>query len=591
MSPTAVQRWLQAHCEQCPEAIAAVVWARAGDAGFEAVAEWPASAGPLRVSLVACAKAALQRGQPVLMTPAVTVAHAEHARVIALPLRMADEAVGAVALAVNAADEAAARALLDDLERGLRVLALAVSDPQQPLVAGTAPQGVDSARILRLHAVLMGGGGLAEAATELVNELAVQFDFDRVSLGVQDESGLRVVAVSHSGEFARRQELLRELAAAMHEAIDQGASVSHPAHHGAVPRVILAHADLSARSGFSVCTVPLLQDERRIGALTFERQGEAPDAAALQQYEHMAALLAPLVALRQRAELSWGRRTTESLRVQRRRLSRNPRTRPIAAAVVLALAGITLLPLPYRVGASARLEGAVQRIVAAPADGFLRASHVRPGDLVKAGDVLVELADQDLRLEKRRWESELAQHENNFGAALARADRPQFVIYQARATEARAQLELVESQLQRTQLVAPIAGVVIKGDLNQALGAPVQRGDALLTIAPADHYRVIVDVDERDIAHVSVGQRGRLALSSLPGETLPFVIDRVTPVANAKDGRNTFEVQAVPEGNLRPLRPGLLGVAKIEVGSRSALWLATHRVTDWLRLTLWSWGG
>ena len=39
------------------------------------------------------------------------------------------------------------------------------------------------------------------------------------------------------------------------------------------------------------------------------------------------------------------------------------------------------------------------------------------------------------------------------------------------------------------------------------------------------------------------------------------------------------------------LPTGLQGVAKIHVGSRSALWIATHRATDWARFTLWSWGG
>jgi hypothetical protein len=34
-----------------------------------------------------------------------------------------------------------------------------------------------------------------------------------------------------------------------------------------------------------------------------------------------------------------------------------------------------------------------------------------------------------------------------------------------------------------------------------------------------------------------------------------------------------------------------MGVAKIEAGSRSLLWILTHRVYGWLRLTLWSWIG
>ena len=144
------------------------------------------------------------------------------------------------------------------------------------------------------------------------------------------------------------------------------------------------------------------------------------------------------------------------------------------------------------------VDDAGRDVLAAPVDGFLRQTRVRPGDSVKQGDVLVELADQDLLLEKKRWESELARHQNNFSLALGKSDRGQFAVNFARAAEAKAQLELVESQLARAQVVSPIDGLVIQGDLTQMVGAPVKRGDTLLTVAPRDQYRIIVEVDERD---------------------------------------------------------------------------------------------
>ncbi len=595
MSSTAAQHWLQTHCNRCPEAAAALVWAAAGPAVAQAVAEWPAT-GPLRISLIAAAKIALQRDQPVVMTPAVTLQSAEHSRLVAVPLKVGGVAVGALALAVRVLDDAEAAALLRVFEPVLADLTAALGHaPTAPAASAAAQQSVDATRMLRLQALLLGPDRLPEAAGALVNELATAFRFDRVSLGLADNDAqqVAVIAMSHNGEVDGRHDLLRDLAAAMNEALDQSASVVYPAAAEDVPRVVLAHADMSARTGSSVCTVPMLHAGKGIGALTFERAGQPPSHRELGQYESLGALIGPLLALRRRAELPPGQRLRQWLGSlwQRVRAPGDPRPKWIAGGVAAALLALTFVPLPYRVGATARLEGSVQRVVAAPGDGFLSAVHVRPGDAVKAGQVLVELADQDLRLEKRKWESELAQHENTYGAALARADRSQFVIFQAKATEARAQLDLVQSQLERSRLVAPIDGVVIKGDPAQSLGAPVQRGDALLTIAPADQYRLMIDVDERDIAHVRPGQRGFLGLAALPGDTLAFRVERLTPVATTRDGRNTFEVQAVLDGPAAPLRPGLQGVAKIHVGSRSGLWIATHRLTDWLRLALWSWGG
>jgi hypothetical protein len=61
-------------------------------------------------------------------------------------------------------------------------------------------------------------------------------------------------------------------------------------------------------------------------------------------------------------------------------------------------------------------------------------------------------------------------------------------------------------------------------------------------------------------------------------------------VATAADGRNYFEVEATPEASQAQasLRPGLSGVAKIEVGERSLGWLLFHRAVAWLRLSLWT---
>ena len=100
---------------------------------------------------------------------------------------------------------------------------------------------------------------------------------------------------------------------------------------------------------------------------------------------------------------------------------------------------------------------------------------------------------------------------------------------------------------------------------------------------------MILQVDEREIRHVEVGQAGSLVISGLAGDPTPFKVVKVTPVATAQDGRNFFRVEAhLDQAPLR-LRPGMEGVGKIGVGERRLWWVLTHSFTDWLRLTLWSW--
>ena len=77
-------------------------------------------------------------------------------------------------------------------------------------------------------------------------------------------------------------------------------------------------------------------------------------------------------------------------------------------------------------------------------------------------------------------------------------------------------------------------------------------------------------------------------LSGLTGEALPFQVGNVS-VASAEEGGNFFRVEAQLQRPSVSLRPGMEGVGKIVVGERRLIWIWTHRLTDWLRLKLWTW--
>jgi RND family efflux transporter MFP subunit len=261
----------------------------------------------------------------------------------------------------------------------------------------------------------------------------------------------------------------------------------------------------------------------------------------------------------------------------------------VAAAAVLLLVLSALVPIPFRVTAPSVVEGEVQRSAAAPFQGFIRQAHVRAGDVVRSGQVLATLEDKDLQLERARWEADLEVALRKEREAMAAANRVEVRLAGAQANQARAQLELAQEKLKRVQITAPFDGVVVRGDLSQQLGSPVEQGKVLFELAPLDAWRVILKVDERDIAHVQANQEGDLVLAGLSGVRQRFTVKRVTAVAVAEEGRNHFRVEAELKAHDVKLRPGMEGVAKVEVGSASAFWVATHRLGDWLRLTLWEW--
>jgi multidrug resistance efflux pump len=229
-------------------------------------------------------------------------------------------------------------------------------------------------------------------------------------------------------------------------------------------------------------------------------------------------------------------------------------------------------------------------VLTAPADGFLLRVAVRPGDTVKADQILVELDDRDLSIERLRWATDSEQEGRQATEALAREDRVQFAAHSAKAEQARAQLALVDAQLSRFKVSAPFDGIVLQGDLTRSLGAPVRSGDTLITVAPAGEYRVILEVDEYDIGRLAGGESGVVSLAASSGAQVPVRVTRVSPTSIVRDGRNVFEVEAQPLASDAALRPGFQGMGRIQAGQRSLWRVVAERPWLWLRQQLWAWG-
>jgi RND family efflux transporter MFP subunit len=235
------------------------------------------------------------------------------------------------------------------------------------------------------------------------------------------------------------------------------------------------------------------------------------------------------------------------------------------------------------------LRGEVQRAAVAPFAGYIDAAPLRAGDAVAPGDLLARLDDADLRLEQLRWRSEIDRLNAQGRDALARYDRTEMALLETQIEQAQAQLRLTEARLERTRITAPIAGVIVAGDLSQQLGAPVQAGEVLFEVAPLDAFRVDLFLDERDLRYVEEGQTGQLILAGQPSDGLAMAVARITPIAEAREGVNTFRLEARLEESPPGLRPGMEGVAKIEVGEALIAWIWTRRLIDWLRHTAWTW--
>ncbi len=569
--------WLSVQCQMIPGVERAlVVLAVPGSDTMVPAAVWPESGAEISALTGAAELAASKRN-------AVAQGSRTGAGRLGYPLVANDRLIGAVAVEVSRASEAEQQVAMRLLQWGAAWFQVLVRE-----------KGLASrerlATVLELVGSAVEHANYDATATAIATELATRLACDRVSLGRRHGARIRIEAISHSARFDRRGAASRGVESAMEESLDQQSSVIFPTPERRI-QCARAHESVSRdRHLDAILTVPITDAGRIVGAISLERStGEPFTSHELDLCERTASLVGPILELKHRDDRPLPGRLMNALRPKNGASHGRWGLRlGVLAALVLA-AAVTRIESDFRITARASLVGEIQRVVAAPEDGFIAEAFVRAGDLVAAGDPIATFDDRDLRLERSKWMSQREQLVKEQRGALASHDRTEIAVLGARIAQAEAQLGLIDSQLERTRVLAPLSGLVVSGDLSQSLGSPVEKGEVLFEIAPLDDYRILLRVDERDVSYVEPGQAGRLTLSALSDQPMAFSVEKVTPVSVAEDGANVFQVEAKLEQASERLRPGMDGVAKIDVQRRSLGWIWTRRVLEQARLLIWSW--
>ncbi|MEM9166757.1 MAG: HlyD family efflux transporter periplasmic adaptor subunit [Planctomycetota bacterium] len=491
----------------------------------------------------------------------------------------------------------------------------------------------------RLIATVNAAKGFKGAAMQMVNDLCRHLKADRVALGwrrgragsvagsggdgsegaiafdERDTVPVRVVALSDTEHVDVRMAMVRKLAAAMDECIDQSQPVAYPvpsvnaggAEAVADPvlarAVTHAHRELAASdANLKVASLPVRDGDAVLGVVTIESAapGRSIEPVVLERLQATLDLVGPVLRVRHSDDRPVPVRTGDALR----RLAawlvgpRHTLWKVAGAAVVALTLAAVFVRLPYRIEAPVTLQPVERRIIATPFEATLVdvSPGAEPGRRVAAGTLLASLDTSELELSAVEARGQVAQAEAQAREAMRRGDGAEQQQAEARAEQSRARLALFERRIRDAAIVAPISGTILTGDLRQQLGAKLNRGDPLFEIAPLEAMRVVAEVDDRDIGLIldateanadEGGVIGSVATRAYPDRRFPLVVERVVPMARAEGGQNAFEVHARLEGSAAWMRPGMEGLAKLDVGDRPVGWIATRRIVDTLRLWLW----
>jgi HlyD family secretion protein len=279
-------------------------------------------------------------------------------------------------------------------------------------------------------------------------------------------------------------------------------------------------------------------------------------------------------------------------RRRRRKIIRN-----LIVAGVLAGALVVVVKVAYRPAAAPPLEAtrlAPAKIVSTvTAEGELRALnqvdisaevvakiekvYVQEGDKIESGQLLCVLDDDEYRSQRDLYRAELARAKAEFerGKTLFEENLLAEADFEERRTAyevARARLEQSEDDLTKTRLYSPIAGRVVKVEVEEGetvvMGTMNNPGTVMFTVGDLSAMQAEIYVDETDVAGVALGQPAAVTLDALPDETFEALVAAVgymPATAGDADASEVTEFEVILDlvrADAR-LRPGMTAQAEI----------------------------
>jgi multidrug resistance efflux pump len=462
-------------------------------------------------------------------------------------------------------------------------------------VAGSS-QALDLAT--RLISGLNAAPSFRGACMQLVNDLVKTSGADRAAVAWIEHDRSRLVALSDIEHFNPRTALVQKLQAAMDECLDQEQPVLHPPPNpdedvALASAIAHCHRELAgAAAGLKVCSIPLRDGEQVVGVVTIETtSGTGVSVAAVETLQASFDLVAPVLALKRRDDRWLPQKLWDSVLWGGRWAVGPKYTVWKMVAVLLLFTGlfVTFFKITYRVGADAFIQPQVRQVIAAPFDGLLARvpEKIEAGAKVTAGTVLFEMDTTELELSAQDARQKIAQARTQMASAMAEGKTADVQRAASQIARSQADLDYATGRIAQSRVVAPMDGTITQGRLRDRIGSAVKLGDRLFEVAPLESLNAVVRVDERDIAMIAPGTVGYVATRSNPSQSHRFVVENIVPLAEAAEGKNQFEVRGRIEQPEAWMRPGMEGVARLEIGRRSLLWIGTRRVAEAIRLWLW----
>ena len=264
----------------------------------------------------------------------------------------------------------------------------------------------------------------------------------------------------------------------------------------------------------------------------------------------------------------------------------------------------TLEEVPLTITATGSIQADRTVMVSTRMMGWIREVHVREGQTVAKGDLLVSIDDSDMRAKKAQAEAGLVEARAVLANAEKMAERFEKLYADKSVSKqqlddvltgrdramaglkmAEAGLVEVKVNLEYLNVTAPTDGTVARKMVEA--GDMANPGMPLVTLESVGAMKVVAHLAEKDVSSVKLGDPVTIDVTSLDDAVFAAPLDTVIPAVNP--GSRTYDIENIlPDPDPR-LKSGMFARVSVPVGKRQAVLVPAAAVTRRGQLTgIWA---
>lgn len=466
-----------------------------------------------------------------------------------------------------------------------------INKPATQILQSNTSANKDIQYILNLSSELLEIKKFKILANTFVNDISVNFELEKVSLGMFKNGRLKLISISHIDEFTKthtQNEALLEL-------FDESASQDED--------IILLNLEDSKLINIShekyyvdhniktLVTFPIRFKDKIIGVISAYSLEKVYSENEILLLRLTVNKIAPIINNLYETDIALPSYLFRKVK-DWTSYWLSPKASFLKIIVLLSslfIFYIMFFTWKYEVDATSILITDKESYVTSPFVGIIDEVFVQAGDQVRKNQNLFSLNVDELKIKEMESRADIIRYEKENNKFMAERKLADMSISKAKVDQAISKLERIKYTIENSTIKSPINGTIVQGDRERLIGSPINKGDLIFQISNSNELYLEIKIPEKDIFNTSIGQKGELILLSEPLNSYTFTISKIIPKAevNSAEGNIYIAYGLLDTKQEQWWHPGMSGIVKIDAGEKNIFWILTHNLFNSFRILIW----